>query len=91
MSKPWFDETTGLFKLDEYVAESPSFETIMKDGVVTDEEIDSQSQHVVTHLQALEKTLPAESRDQVLEVLTELSVLYAIQRTHERQEAEMHL
>ena len=83
MNKPWFDPKTGCLLLDEYASHSPSFRTILADGVVTDRELAEQGQRVVTLLQSLEQRLPPDLHDLATETLTELAVLYAIKAQHD--------
>jgi len=85
MKRPWFDDETGLLKLDEYVQSMPSFRTIMEDGVVTDAELDQHALRVVELLRELERRLPAELQELSTEALCELAVLYALQRRHAEQ------
>lgn len=77
MSRPWFDEDSGVLKLDEYVMESPSFKTIMADGVVTERELAGQAERVVARMKELEERLDGELHSLATEVLVELAVLYA--------------
>jgi hypothetical protein len=39
MDKPWFDQETGTFMLDEYVLEMDSYRRIVEDEAITDEEL----------------------------------------------------
>jgi hypothetical protein len=85
MARQWFDPESGFLKLDEYVADVPSFKKIMADDIVTDEEVTKHSEQVVTLLKELDTTLPDDIKEKVMEALCQLSVLYAIQRVYERQ------
>lgn len=82
MNRPWFDLETGILLLDEYVAEMPSYQKILEDGVVTVEEIKEQSHKVISLLKQLEVMLPPEAKATVTELLCELAVLYSIERRH---------
>lgn len=68
----------GNLNIDDLIAEQPSFQKIMADGVVTPEEIEKQSTRVTTLLQNFEKTATPEQINQMREILAELSVLVAI-------------
>lgn len=68
----------GNLNIDDLIAEQPSFQKIMADGVVTPEEIEKQSTRVTTLLQNFEKNTTPEQINQMREILAELSVLVAI-------------
>lgn len=68
----------GNLNIDDLIAEQPSFQKIMADGVVTPEKIEKQSTRVTTLLQNFEKTATPEQINQMREILAELSVLVAI-------------
>lgn len=80
--KPWFDPETGFLLLDEYVAETPSFHMIMKDGLVTSEEFIQQTERVTALLKQLEAALSPDTKSLVTEVLCELAGLHAITPQH---------
>lgn len=68
----------GNLNIDDLIAEQPSFQKIMADGIVTPEEIQTQSVRVTTLLQEFEQTATPEQINQMREILAELSVLVAI-------------
>ena len=80
MSKPWFDPDSGQFKLDEYVAETPSYQRILADGTVTEQEFRDHAERTHRALRDLEARLPEDVRDAATEALCELAVLYALNR-----------
>ena len=49
----FFDEN-GILNIDETVVNTPSFKSIMEDGIVTEEEIKSQSDKVIALLHEFE-------------------------------------
>lgn len=85
MNKPWFDPKTGILLLDEYVAEMPSFQKIMADNIVTDEEITEHAQNVVSLLKKLEVLLTPELKSLTTKALCEMAVLYALQQKQMEQ------
>ena len=85
MSKPWFDDETGLLMLDQYVAEMPSYRRILADEIVTEQEYREHAERTVALFRQLETTLPEETRDLATEALCELAVLYALDRHLGRQ------
>lgn len=80
-----FDKN-GILNLDELVAKRPTFQKIMEDQIVTDEEVDSQANLVINMLKDMEATFSAEQLKQVENLLAELSVLYAVNQYKELQE-----
>ncbi len=81
----FFDEN-GMLRLDEVVAERPTFKKIMEDQIVTDAELEEQANRVVSILKRIEETFPPEQLKQVEELLAETSVLYAANQYKELQE-----
>lgn len=69
MSRPWFDATTGILKLDEYVQEMPSFLKVLADGIVTDAELEDHARRVVGLLRELDARLPPDLQDLATETL----------------------
>jgi len=59
---------------------------VMKDGVVTDEELKECAQMAVAKLRELEEWLPAELKELATDALCEMSVLYTVMRHYELQE-----
>lgn len=82
--KTFFDES-GTLNIDELILQQPSFQKIMEDGVVTEEEIKEQRERVTNLLKKLENFLSPEQIDQVRELLAEISVLVAIQNISEKE------
>ena len=79
----FFDES-GTLNIDDLILEQPSFQKIMEDGVVTEEEITEQRERVITLLKRLEQNLTPEQIDQVRELLAEISVLVAVRNIYEK-------
>jgi len=79
MEKPWFDQETGTLILDEYVLEMDSYQRIVEDETITDDELLEQTQRVTSLLQQLEETLSPEAKAIATEALGELTVLNALQ------------
>lgn len=78
MAKPWFDEKTGHILFDEYVADSPTFQAIHHDKIVTEEELTQQAERVVGLLRRLQSQLSPEAQELAGETFCELAVLHAI-------------
>ena len=73
----FFDESGGL-NIDDLILQQPSFQKIMEDGIVTEEELAEQKNRVIAILKKLEKNFTSEQIDQVRELLAEISVLIAV-------------
>ena len=74
----FFDESDSL-NIDDLILQQSSFQKIMEDGVVTEEELAEQKERVVELLKKLEHSLSSEQIDMVRELLAEISVLVAVQ------------
>ena len=79
----FFDES-GTLNIDDLILQQPSFQKIMEDGVVTDEELAEQKERVIALLKKLEQNLTPKQIDQVRELLAEISVLVAVQNISAR-------
>ncbi len=82
----FFDQQTGLLNLDEQVLLRPSFQKIMEDQIVTDEEVETQSQLVISLLKELEASLSPADLERVNNTLVEMGVLYAISQIKQLQD-----
>ncbi|MBQ2397513.1 MAG: hypothetical protein II304_10870 [Bacteroidales bacterium] len=80
-----FFNEEGNLNIDEAVLETPSYKKIMEDGIVTEEELVSQAQKVVSMLQTMEKKYNEEQLSEIKALLTESSVLYAVYNIHSIQ------
>lgn len=78
MNRDWFDPATGTLRFDELAAESPSFQMILADGVVTPAEFQEQALRTAELFRVLESHLTPETRDMVTDALCELAALYAL-------------
>lgn len=80
MKRPWFDAETSLLLLDEYVTTMPSFQKVMADSVVTDEELEQQTERTIQLLKKLERMLSPEAQETATDALSELAVLFTLQQ-----------
>lgn len=76
MNNTFFDET-GLLNIDDIILQQPSFQKIIADGIITEEELTEQSNRVIAILKSLERDLSSEQVEKVRELLAEISVLIA--------------
>ena len=79
----------GILDIDELVMANESFKKIMEDGVVTEDEIKSQSDKVVSILQNMEAKYNAEQLTEIKSLLVESSVLYAVYNLYSIQTIKM--
>lgn len=80
-----FFEEEGILNIDDLILEQPSFQKIIEDGIVTEEELQAQSQLVISTLKNFEMTATSEQIDLVRELLAEISVLVAVRHLFEKQ------
>ena len=75
----FFDESGGL-NIDDLILQQPSFQKIMEDDIVTEEELADQKERVIAILKKIEQNSTSEHIDQIRELLAEISVLIAVQK-----------
>lgn len=80
-----FFNEDGILNIDEMIIESPSFQKIMEDGVVTDEELAEQAGKVVAQLREMETKFNEEQIAEIKKLLVESNVLQAIYNIHAKQ------
>lgn len=79
------NENISLLDIDEIVAKRPSFMKIMEDGIITDEEIQEQSNRVMGLMREAENRFSKEDLAFIKELTAETNVLYAIYQYYELQ------
>ena len=80
-----FFNEDGILNIDEMVVNNASFKAIMEDGVITEEEIKAQSDKVVSLLHNMEVKYNEEQLAEIMNLLVESSVLYAVYNFHSIQ------
>ena len=83
--KTLFDEN-GMLNVEQIVAESTSFKTIMADGIVTDDELKEQSDRALAALRHVQEICSPDQQTAVLDAITELSVLFATYHINQLQD-----
>lgn len=73
-----FFNEKGILNIDEIVARNNSFQKIMEDGIVTDEEVKAQSDKIVSMLKDMEARYTEPQLFEIKHLLAETSVLYAV-------------
>ena len=81
-----FFNEDGILDIDDLLLENDSFKHIVEDGVITEDEIKSQSDKVVSILQHMEATYAEEQLSEVKGLLTEISALFAAYNLYSIQE-----
>ena len=71
-----FLDEQGLLNLDEVIMKSPSFQQIMEDGIVTEEELKAQSDRVMALIEKVQQMCSEEQQVAVKELMAEMNVLY---------------
>lgn len=76
--KQYFFNEDGSLRINETIMSQPSFQKIMEDGVVTEQEVEDQSQKVVNLFHRVENELTNDQKELVRDLLVESHVLNAI-------------
>lgn len=77
-------DESGIINIDEAVLKSSSYQKIMEDGVVTDEELAEQSKKV-TELLCEASRMPEDVQAFIEKMLVETCVLSAISQVYAKQ------
>ncbi len=72
----------GILNIDELVVNSESFKNIMEDGIVTEEEVKTQSDKILALLHEMEEKYSSEELEDIKTLLVETSTLYAVYQTY---------
>lgn len=75
----------GFIDIDEMIAQEPSFQKIMEDGVVTSDELREQTNRVINLLREVETRLSEEDQLLVKRLFVETNVLSVIYHQYEIQ------
>lgn len=81
-----FFNQQGIIDIDELVLQEPSYQKIMDDGIVTDDELTGQSQRVIDLLHETEQRFNEDDQQFIKRLFTETNVLSAIYHHHSLQE-----
>ena len=76
----------ALLDIDGMIAASPSFQKIMDDGIVTDEELSQQTDKVINLMREAERRFSEEDQLFIKRLFAETNVLSAIYQYYELQE-----
>lgn len=79
-----FDKN-GMLNISDLVINNPSFKIIMEDGIVTDEELRRQSEAAMASLRKLEAMCSEEQQNAILEMLSEMGVLFSVYHNYQLQ------
>lgn len=71
-----FLDEQGLLNLDEVIMKSSSFQQIMEDGIVTEEELKAHSDRVMALIEKVQQMCSEEQQVAVKELMAEMNVLY---------------
>lgn len=75
----------GFIDIDEMIAQEPSFQKIMEDGVVTEGELQQQTNTVINLLHEVENRFSEEDQLLVKKLFAETNVLSAIYQYYQLQ------
>lgn len=76
----------GLLRLDELVAENPTWKKILADDIVSEEEVAEQGDKVVNMIKEVEETLSDEQKQMVDKLIAEVGVLYTAHHLYTAQQ-----
>lgn len=76
----------GLLDIDGMIAAAPSFQKIMDDDIVTDEELSQQTDKVINLMREAERRFSEEDQLFIKRLFAETNVLSAIYQYYELQE-----
>lgn len=71
-------DENGFLNVEDLIMNSPSFQKIMEDNTITEEEIQTQSDLVISLLTQLESTCSEEQKELLRRLLAELCVLVGV-------------
>lgn len=80
-----FFNKQGIIDIDEMVAKEPSFQKIMDDDIVTDDELLKQSQLVIDLLHETEQRFSENEQEFIKRLFVEANVLSAVYHIHSLQ------
>ena len=80
-----FFNKKGIIDIDEMVAKEPSFQKIMDDDIVTDDELLKQSQLVIDLLHETEQRFSENDQEFIKRLFVETNVLSAVYHIHSLQ------
>jgi hypothetical protein len=75
-----FITENGLLDLDSIIINNSSYQKIMEDGIVTDEEIQEQAKNVDSMLKDMKSKYTPEQFEEVQKLIAEVSVLFVINK-----------
>ena len=75
----------GFIDIDEMIAKEPSFQKIMQDGIVSDQELQEQTETVINLLHEVETRFSENDQQLVKRLFAETNVLSAIYHYYELQ------
>lgn len=71
-------DENGFLNVEDIIMNSPSFQKMMEDNTITEEEIQTQSDLVISLLTQLESTCSEEQKELLRKLLAEVCVLVGV-------------
>lgn len=75
-----FITENGLLDLDSIIINNPSYQKIMEDGIVTDEEIQEQAEKIDSMLKDMKSKYTPEQFKEIQSLIAEVSVLFVVNK-----------
>lgn len=76
----------NILDISKLINENPSFQKIMKDGTITEEELATQTEKVSLTLTGLKEKLDADQMEEVYRLLIDTSVLVVLHNYYSLQQ-----
>lgn len=76
----------NILHINKLINENPCFQKIMEDGIITEEELDAQTEKVSLLLAGLKEKLDADQMEDVTRLLVDTSVLVVLHNYYSLQE-----
>lgn len=76
----------NILNINKLINENPCFQKIMEDGIITEEELDAQTEKVSLLWAGLKEKLDADQMEDVTRLLVDISVLVVLHNYYSLQE-----
>lgn len=76
----------NILNINKLINENPCFQKIMEDGIITEEELDAQTEKVSLLWTGLKEKLDADQMEDVTRLLVDISVLVVLHNYYSLQE-----
>ena len=78
-------DSSMLSNVEDLIREQPSFQRIIADGIVTEAEVEEQTNRVINLLADFEKTASDEQKVQIRHLIAETCVMVAVRSLYDKK------